>query len=200
MIKAIIFDLGGVVINWKPLLSKTLAILKPSDRNQFWLELNRELLPWAAGKMTARQVWKKMARKYKKEESVNDLLKAWINDYEKLVSVDQEMISLVASLKGYKLAVITNTTNEHAPILRRLGILEGFDVVILSNEVKMTKDEKEIFLLTVEKLDVEPKECLFIDDVEKFVNVAKSLGMKAILYKNPVQLKEKLESFSVRID
>src|SRR3972149_9312563 len=199
MIKAVIFDLGGVIIDWKPLLNRTLAILKPSDKKQFWLDLNRELIPWSKGAMTARQVMQILAKKYKKEMSVNDLLKAWINDYEKLVSVDLEMMGLVASLKRYKLGVITNTTNEHVPILRRLGILEEFDVTILSNEVKMTKDEKEIFLLAAKKLRVKPHECLFIDDVEKFVEVAKSAGMKAILYKDLAQLKERLQSFSVTI-
>ena len=56
----------------------------------------------------------------------------------------------------------------------------------------MAKDDKRIFLMAAKKLKVKPKECIFIDDVKDFVNVAKSTCMKGIQFKNIGQLKSEL--------
>ncbi len=201
MIKAIIFDLGGVVLDMKPLLEKAARIFHPSDKDKFWKEINEEAIPLTKGEISLLEFWKIIAKNHKKRISDRKLSKLWVEDYEQLTSLDEDVMKIARSLRNtYKVGIISNTIAEHVRINKKLGRYNFSDVVTLSNEVKMTKDEEEIFFITAKKLGVKPEECLFIDDVEKFVQVAKSVGMKAILYKNPIRLKESLKSFSVIID
>lgn len=193
MIKAIIFDLGGVVLDMKPLLKTAADLFQPRDETEFWREINLEAIPLCKGEITVLEFWKKVAKRHKKEIPDDILKDIWVKDYRESISINKKVQRLVESLKkSYKMGMISNTIPEHASINRRMGAFDVYDVVILSNEVKLTKDEKEIFLLAAEQLKVLPEECIFVDDVEKFVNVANSIGMKAILYKNPSQLKKEI--------
>ena len=74
-----------------------------------------------------------------------------------------------------------------------------FDVLLFSCEVKMTKDSHAIFLLALDKLKLKPEECIFVDDTKKFVEVARSLGINAIQFKNAEQLKSDLINFDINL-
>ncbi|MGH7157041.1 MAG: HAD family hydrolase [Candidatus Saccharimonadales bacterium] len=71
--------------------------------------------------------------------------------------------------------------------------LSLFDDILLSSEVGMVKPEPEIFRLSAKRLKVEPSECVFIDDREPNIEVAKSLGMEGIFYQDFQQMKTELE-------
>src|SRR3989304_7085088 len=148
MIKAIIFDLGGVILDMKPLLEKAVRIFHPSDKDKFWKEINEESITLAKGEITLLEFWKKIAKNYNRKISDEQLRKLWLEDYEELTSLEEDVWRIVQSLRNnYKIGMISNTINEHVRINKKLGRYKFFDVVILSNEVKLTKDEKEIFLL-----------------------------------------------------
>lgn len=93
----------------------------------------------------------------------------------------------------YKLALLSNSLQSHTRINKKRGLFKNFDLAMLSHEVELTKDTKDVFLLTAKKLNAKPKDCIFIDDVEEFVKVAESAGLKGILFKNPEQLESDLE-------
>lgn len=64
-------------------------------------------------------------------------------------------------------------------------------------EVFQPENEEEMFLLMTEELGVAPEECVFIDDNQKSIDVAQSVGMQAILFENPEQLRDDLLAFHV---
>ncbi|MDI6602861.1 MAG: HAD family phosphatase [Patescibacteria group bacterium] len=199
MIKAVIFDFGGVILNMKPLLAQTKKIFQMSDDAKLWETINIEALPLSKGEITLLQCFRNVTKKLKKniisEESLKDL---WIKDYGKFTSIDKNIKKLIALLKkNYQLAIVSNTIKEHTKINKKLGRFKLFDVVILSHEVGLTKDEKEIFLLAAKSLDVKPEECVFIDDIKRFLKVAEGLGMKTIHFKNPTQLRKDLKALGL---
>ena len=75
---------------------------------------------------------------------------------------------------------------------KKLRIYNYFDEVVLSHEVKMSKDSEEIYLLAAKKLGVKTNECIFIDDYGVFLRIAKSVGMKGILFKDSEKLRYEL--------
>lgn len=91
------------------------------------------------------------------------------------------------------MAVISNIIKHHSDTNRKMGLYDHFDHLILSFEVKLTKDSRQIFLLALEKLKVRASECIFIDDVQKFVDTARSVGMKTILFRNNKQFHSDLK-------
>jgi HAD superfamily hydrolase (TIGR01509 family) len=99
----------------------------------------------------------------------------------------EQTLALIHELKGhYKLGMITNMSDRYSLDQRfKPGELdELFDVVVVSGEVGWEKPAPEIYTMTVEKLAVEPDECLFIDDIPAFTEAAAALGMKTFTYVN----------------
>lgn len=201
MIKAIIFDLGGVIIDMKLILSKTADLLQPSDVNQLWEDINIEASSLCKGEISFRQFCRKITFKYNKNKHVDDLYNIWVNDFKKLITVDDRIINLIKSIKNrYKLAVLSNTNDEHTKILKKLGIFKHFDVVLLSNEQRLAKDDIKFFQLLIKKLQIKPNECIFIDDVEQFTDLAKSIEINTIHYQSFKKLIKELRSFSIKVD
>jgi epoxide hydrolase-like predicted phosphatase len=99
----------------------------------------------------------------------------------------EQTMELLGELKGqYKLAMLTNTPSRYSLDQRfQPGELdELFDVVVASGEVGWDKPAPEIYTMTVEKLGVEPEECLFIDDIPAFTAAAEALGIRTFTYVN----------------
>ena len=193
MIKAILFDSGGVIINHKLLVKKIISIFKPKNKEKFWHDINIAVIPLCKNKISEELFWKRFVMTIGKNiEQIPKNL--WTEDYQKLTKINTEVINIIKSLKQkYKLGLISNSIPFHTKINRKRDAYRIFNEVILSHEVGLTKDEKYIFLLAAKKLQVKPQECIFIDDVRDFVDVAKSVGMKGITFKNSKQLKSDLK-------
>lgn len=87
--------------------------------------------------------------------------------------------------KGLKIALATSGVREYADlVLDKLGIRDKFNAVITGDDVKNGKPDPEAFLKAADKLDIEPKDCIVIEDAEKGVEAAHAAGMKAIGYQN----------------
>lgn len=101
----------------------------------------------------------------------------------------EQTVELIKELKSggeYKLAMLTNSPSRYALDQRfKLGELdELFDLVVISGEVGWDKPAPEIYATTVEKLALNPNECLFIDDVPSFTEAAAAIGMQTFNYVN----------------
>ena len=191
MIKAIIFDIGGVLVDQKQLVEKFIRIFKPKNIGKFWNCLNIEAVPLCKGEITEAEFWKRIGNIYNVKSFPKNL---WTEDFEKLTAINQDVMEIAKSLKSkYKLGIISNTIEPHVKINRKRGIFGIFDAVILSCEVNMTKDSKGIFFLTAKRLNIEADESIFIDDVGEFVDIAESAGMTGILFRNANRLKSDLE-------
>lgn len=198
MIKVAIFDFAGVVLNIKPLLSQAQTILKIQDRSKLWEIINIESIPLCDGRISLLQFWKRVAKKTKNKIPDIILKDLWIKDYDKLTSIDKNVEKLIKALKKhYKIGLISNTIKEQTKINRKLDRFKLFDIVILSHEVGLSKDKKDIFLLATKRLNAKPEECVFIDDTKRFVKVASDLGMKAIHFKNYTQLKRNFKALKI---
>ena len=199
MIKAVLFDAGGVIVDMKPLLAQFLTIFQPKSKEELWNEINMKSVPLCKCEISELVFWKEMSKYFNKNISDDILKDLWVRDYEKLTNIDEDVMDIVRSLKGkYKLGMVSNTIEPHAAISRKRGIYDAFDIVTLSYEVKMAKDDKEIFLLTAGKLGIDCHECVFVDDVKKFADMANSLGMETILFKDAIQLKSDLVKTGIR--
>ena len=192
MIKAIIFDGGGVIVNQELLMKRFIKLFKPKSKKKFLHDINIEAIPLCKNMISENRFWIKIAGIYgiSPEKIPKNL---WTKNFDKLTKIDKKMVQLIKNLRiSYKIGFVSNTIKPHERINRKRGLFKLFDVVVLSHKIRMTKDDKRIFLMTAKKLKVKPKECIFIDDVKDFVNVSKSVGMKGMQFKNIGQLKSSL--------
>lgn len=198
MMKAVIFDLGGVIVDINPFVDEVLTIFQPVNEDEFWEEVNIEAASLCKGKVSLLQFWRNVAQKCEKGIPDNILKDLWVIDPESPPSLNEGIPEIIMSLKrNYKLAILSNTMREHK--IDKKVIFELFDVIILSYEVGLTKDDKAVFLLVADKLGVTPQECVFIDDIHQFVEVAQSVGMKGILYENVEQLQSDLRRLRITV-
>jgi len=87
---------------------------------------------------------------------------------------------------GVKTAILSNTIAIYRDLQKEAGISEdkGFDPILYSWEVEMTKPNKDIFEFALKKLQAKPEEVVFIDDKTEHLQGAKNVGMRTILFEN----------------
>ena len=203
MINTIFFDVGGVILDLKGPFMNLISFIKPKDPKGFWQEFNLLAVPACQGKESFNDFLRKIGKKFGIEISDKIIDSLWLKDYSNKIKLHHDVIDLIKKLKqnGYKLGVISNTIKELSEIpesdpIRMVG--EGiFDVVVLSHEIGIAKPQKEIFDYALKKIGSRPEECIFIDDVKKYVDVANSLGIHGILFKDAKDLEERFENLDI---
>ena len=71
--------------------------------------------------------------------------------------------------------------------------MDLFDATVISGDVGMHKPQPEIYLLACERLEVEPADAVFVDDLRENCAGAEAVGMTAILHRDPAETIAKLE-------
>lgn len=183
MIKNIIFDMGGVLIDYNP--EKTLygmfdretadILLREIFRNSVWSDKDRgiifpdEIMEKKRGAIPA-EVFEKTSE--------------MVHNFYPYMPPFEKMYDLVKQLKenGYGIYLLSNASSDFH--IRREGIpaLSLFDGVVISADYKLLKPEKEIYLTLFEKFSLNPEECYFIDDVQANIDGAKAAGMDGHCY------------------
>ncbi len=196
MIKAIIFDVGGVItknVGGFKILAEQLNI----DYDlivKIWNENNAKL---DTHKMTTEEFLNIVKTKSKIK---SDIIGAWKNIYYNFIECDADVLKIIEKLKAkYRLAIISNATEFHSKLKLEKGVYSHFDVVVLSYQVGLAKPQKEIFEHALNKLKLNAGECIFIDDKIENIAAAKSLGFKAIHFKDAEQLASELKGLGVSI-
>lgn len=111
------------------------------------------------------------------------------------VRKNEPLFALINRLhRNYKTAILSNVgSNWVRDVFLDKEEQELFDTIVLSYEVNVTKPSPEIYAIVAERLDCEPRECVFIDDGEHNCEGARAAGMHAIHYDNFSQCKSELE-------
>ena len=93
-------------------------------------------------------------------------------------------LRLVGELRGaYKLAILSNADiSLRARLEGDMAIHGLFDDIVCSAEVGMAKPDPAIFVLAADRLGLEPRECVFVDDLDTNVDAARKVGMQAVLF------------------
>ena len=93
----------------------------------------------------------------------------------------------------YKLGMVSNQIESWLePIIEEKGLRDLFDVIITSYELGIAKPDIRAYQEAVNKLAVDPKDCIYIDDFEHNLKPAQELGMETILFKDTASLKKEL--------
>lgn len=194
MIKAVIFDFGGVICFetvskiYKVLAKKTGVDFEETRR------IARKLLhKLQIGRMRENNFWKKLAKGLNSDP--NKIKKIWLETFENNLRARKTVIKLALGLKsrGYIIAILSNAIKIHSDHVSRKNIYQLFSPVVLSFEVGMNKPNRNIYNLTARRIGLKANECLFIDDKEENVKVARSVGMHGIVFRNVTQLKTELK-------
>ncbi|MBI5061443.1 MAG: HAD family phosphatase [Candidatus Aenigmarchaeota archaeon] len=121
----------------------------------------------------------------------------WGRAFKATYSPIKEMFALVSDLrnKGYKTGLLSNTEEPSVTFFEENKNEYGmFDAAVFSCREGTAKPEKKIYEIVLKRLGVNTGDAVFIDNKLEFVDGAKRVGMKAVLFKNFEQLKKELDS------
>jgi epoxide hydrolase-like predicted phosphatase len=186
MIKAIAFDYGGVIkINDNDLFSDIANYLNIS-REEFskeYFSLNH--LFNTQGKSYEEVISLIIYKFNNSDEAKNHILNLMKENHSKY-HLNDELIEVIKDLKNrdYKIALLSNNSIKLKEGLIKDGISDLFDVVVISAEVGCQKPQPEIFDILFKKLELEPKEVVFIDDTFKSLEGADKIGYIPVLFKD----------------
>ena len=127
----------------------------------------------------------------------SDLLEHLITrDVESWSHINPETEELIRDLKssGFKIGVLSNIIKEFLKRKKEtLPVFNLIDTAVFSCDVGCVKPEPKIYRILLSQLECKAEECIFFDDFELNVKAARSLGIQALLWKNPCEARKELE-------
>jgi epoxide hydrolase-like predicted phosphatase len=195
-IKAIIFDLGGVLLRT--------ADFSPRERLAAQLGMSRsaleqlifggELGGWVQkGEISLEEHWNNVRKQLDcSPDEFNTLIKVFFAE-DKL---DDELIDYIRELhRKYKTALLSNATaNLRQQIADKWHFEDTFDELVISGEVGAVKPEPRIFEIALERLGVEAQQAVFVDDMLRNIEGAKQVGLWSIQFKTSQQIRHDIDA------
>ena len=190
-LNAIIFDLGGVLIDWNP----SYVFDKMFEKKHFFENICTS--DWNEMQDAGRPLKAATEELVSKHPEWKEYIEAYYGRWtEMLGGPIHETVSIFRQLKEagrYKLYALTNWSAELFPIaLERYDFLHWFDGRVVSGEEKMKKPDPQFYRLTLDRFSLQPHETLFIDDNLRNIKVAEAIGIRSIRFESAKQLKEDL--------
>ncbi len=203
MIKAIIFDAGGVLFNSKRSLFDAPIDYIVSITNQprdLVDKVYREVIKDSEYKEVGqKELWERIMAKLNIQVSFNG--QNPIVEGFKEFRRNEELFPIIRRLKiNYKLAIVSNANAIEAATPQVAGMYREFDTVILSYKVGVRKPDPKIYQIAINRLQMASEEIIFVDNSQENFGEANKLGLKGILFKNVEQLKDELKHLGVQID
>ncbi|HOP32339.1 MAG TPA: HAD family hydrolase [Candidatus Hydrothermia bacterium] len=221
MKKILVFDYGGTIVTdesdevlHKKFYEKFIEMFSiPVSTEEMFLFLRNEINEILK---TSHERWENLSTQYTKavkkfletkeiqarDHHLKTFRELYLDFHERYTEPFPYAVDSLIKFKsmGFRLAIISNIDNEIIePVLRRLGILGIFDVIVTSEEMGFGKPNPEIFKEALKRLNVKPDEVIFIgDSLINDVEGARRMGLDVVHF--GVECKDWKELYEVLID
>jgi len=199
MIKALIFDVGGVLVRTEDRsrraeLERSLG-LRPGQADE--IVFNSRMGQAAQlGEVTSTALWAWVAQELRLDAVglAHFRHEFWGGD-----RLNTDLVALIRSLRPrYQTAIISNFMDDlRRSLTEEYAIIDAFDTVVISAEEKVMKPSPAIFQRTLERLGRLPAESVFVDDFAHNVEGAQAVGMRAIHYTPQTEMEKELAKLGV---
>ena len=198
--KAIIFDLGGVLIDWNPSYVFDKMFNNEEKKKHFFENICTH--DWNEMQDAGRPLKEATEHLVQAHPEWKEYIEAYYGRWEEMLGGPiQETVEIFRQLKEqkkYKLYALTNWSAELFPIaLERYDFLHWFDGRVVSGEEKMRKPFREFYELILDRFHLKAEDALFIDDNARNIKVAEDIGIRSIRYHSAQQLKKELIGLGV---
>lgn len=206
MIKNIIFDLGNIIINYNQEIIIN-SFTKNKTQHDYIIEQIFKSPEWQMmdlGIITNQEAAKSINERndFKYKELTDNFLDNWY----KVQIINKDVVELAKKLyrKGYKLYVLSNMANLTFEYFKNDEFFKLCDGIIISAHEHIKKPDKKVFEILVNRYNLKPKECIFIDDDDtgKSYNTANEMGIlgRVVLPNNVDDIEKMLLDYGIVID
>ena len=182
MIKAVLFDMDGLLVDTEPL--NVAVVTKVCG--ELGINLTSEEKHYCASGITNKKFYTELFNNRNLKFELNEILNKTFQTYDELLKTETKSFSGAINLpkllsEKYKLGLVSGSTkNQVNIVLSKLDIGNLFKVVVTADDITSSKPNPEGYLLAANKLNISSQECLVLEDGEQGVKAAKSAGMKVI--------------------
>ncbi len=202
-INAVIFDLGGVLIDWNPEYVY-LDVFNGDREKMKWFFDEICTMDWNenqdAGYPIAKATEERVAMFPEHEELIRMYYGRWVEMLGERIQGTVDVLKSLVNNNNYKVVALTNWSHETFPIaLERFDFLHWFEGIVVSGEEKTRKPFPEIYETTLKRFNIEPEKSVFIDDNLRNVEASKAIGINGINFKDPETLVEQLKELNIHL-
>ncbi len=198
-IKALFFDLGGVLIQRvnrgrRKFWEDRLGISANQIPAEVWLSpIGRMAL---IGQATHEQVWREIGRKF---SLTPEELSQFETDFQAESALDECLLGFIRALRPtYKTGVISDAFLNARSRLQSVIPPDCFDIMVFSAEEGVTKPDRIIFERSLNRLGVSAQEAIFVDDIPHNVDGAQQIGICAIQFHDSSQVRSDIDKILER--
>ena len=202
-IDTVIFDLGGVLIDWNPEYVY-LEVFENDRKKMEWFFGNICTNDWNenqdAGYPMAKATEERIALFPEYENLIRMFYGRWEDMLGNAITETVEILDKLIKSEKYKIVALTNWSHETFPIaLERFEFLHCFEGIVVSGEEKTRKPFKDIYNLTLNRYNIKAENSIFIDDNLRNINAANELGIHGIHFKGAKLLYSQLKKYNIYI-
>lgn len=199
MIKNVVFDLGNVLLEFKPLeyLRDNIhdeeivqSIYKNLFRGEEWINLD-------SGSIDEEKAIEAISSRIPK---LSEKVRHYMYNWPEILKPMKETIDALRLIKqkNYNTLILSNFHGKaFRYVVERNEFFKFFNGGVISYEVGLLKPNKEIYEELINKYGISPEETIFIDDMLPNINAAKDLGFNVILFESPEQLLNELSNYDI---
>jgi 2-haloacid dehalogenase len=196
---AVVFDLGGVLIDWNPRYLYRTLFDDEAEMEAFLAEVTTQ--EWNAQQDAGRPWSEAVEALVALHPNRRELIEAyWHRWPETLGGPIEGTVEILRELRAraVRTYALSNWSAETFPLARpRFPFLEWFDGILISGEAKLVKPDPRIFAYLLERFGLEPEATVFIDDSAANVHAADAAGLVPIRFEDPEQLRGELSALGL---
>lgn len=192
-INTIIFDFGGVLVDWNPRYLYRQEFEDEATMEYFLSHIGWE--EWNLQQDKGRSLSEGTKLLQHQFPEYHSKIQLFYEQWEQMLKGDiPENVALLEQLKGkYRLYGLTNWSAETFPkALQRFSFFTIFDGIVVSGQEKLIKPDEQIFKLLMDRYQINPETSLFIDDNIHNIDAAITLGFSTIHIQEKTDLKNEL--------
>jgi epoxide hydrolase-like predicted phosphatase len=194
-VRNVIFDLGGVLLDWNPDKIASRFESEPELRERLKQTLfgHADWQLFDRGTFTEAELIERVRARTGRNTAE---ISAIIDAVRESLDEKPDTVKLLRALhqRGTELFCLSNMPMSIYDHLRRRHVFwDAFRGIVISGEVRMMKPEPEVFAHLLEKYELRPDETVFVDDLSANVDAAKRVGLHGILFKDAAQCRSELD-------
>ncbi len=205
MIKNIIFDLGNVIVNFNQ--DKIINNITKKEEEKIFIKekiFNSE--EWTLidlGELTNDEVIERM--KKREDAKYSKLIELFFHEWYKFQTINEDTIEVARRLKNknYNIYVLSNMAKDTFEYFKNIDFFKLCDGIVISSKEHIKKPDERIFNLLLERYNLKPEECLFIDDddTNRSIHTANKIGIfgRRVIPNETKDVVKLLDEFEIKI-
>lgn len=202
VIRTFLFDMGNVLVHFShEQMCAQIAAVSGGDVE--WIRAflfdSGLQIEFESGKLSEAEFHALLERHVERTIDIDELRFAASDIFE----LNAPLLPILNALKsrGHRLVLLSNTSFSHFEFIRRrFDVLDQFDDFVLSYEVGALKPASAIFESALQKIDCEPSECFYTDDIVEYVEMARTFGIHAETFVDAETLVSHLQRHGIVFD